>query len=87
MTVLDIAKVTSKGQVTIPNKIRKMLHLHEGVAIAFSLGKEGILILPCEVTPKSPYTKQEWAKIKKLAAEKGKVYRSPGSAKTHIEQL
>ena len=32
MTILDTAKITSKGQVTIPNRIRKLLHLKEGEA-------------------------------------------------------
>jgi len=87
MTILTTAKITSKGQVTIPNQIRKILHLQEGASVAFGVSKEGIVLLPCEVTAKSPYTPKEWAKIEKLASVEGKVYHNPQSAKRHIEVL
>ena len=87
MTVLQTAKMTSKGQVTIPNRIRKILHLHEGVSVAFGLGKEGIILLPCKVTAKSPYTSEEWARIEKLALAEGRVYKDTRSAKKHIRSL
>ena len=45
MTVIETAKITSKGQITIPNRIRKILHLVEGASVAFGLGKEGVLLL------------------------------------------
>jgi AbrB family looped-hinge helix DNA binding protein len=87
MTILDTAKITSKGQVTIPNRIRKMLHLKEGESVGFSITKEGIVLVPCQVTAKSPYTAKEWQKIEKLAAEKGKTFASIQSAKDHLKFL
>ena len=87
MTILDTAKITSKGQVTIPNRIRKMLHLKEGESVGFSITKEGIVLVPCQVTAKSPYTSKEWQKIEKLASEKGKVLTSVQSAKDHLKSL
>ena len=56
MTILETAKLTSKGQVTIPNRIRKILHLQEGASVAFGLSREGVVLLPCKVTAESPYT-------------------------------
>lgn len=87
MTIIETAKITSKGQVTIPNRIRKILHLDDGSTIAFGLSKQGVLILPCKVTVKSPYSPEEWAKIEKLASAKGKIYKSVQKAKKHIEAL
>ncbi len=87
MTILETAKVTSKGQVTIPNRIRKILHVSTGASIAFGVTKEGVLLLPCKVTLESPYTPSEWAKIEKLALAKGKMYKSAKKAKKHIESL
>ncbi len=87
MTIIQTAKITSKGQVTIPNRIRKILHLQEGASVAFGLSKEGIVLLPCKVTVESPYTPEEWAKIEKLASVKGKAYKSVREAKRHIEAL
>ncbi len=87
MTILETAKITSKGQVTIPNRIRKLLHLKEGASVAFGLSKEGVVLLPCSLTAESPYTAKEWAKIEKLASEKGKSYLSPQEAKKYIKSL
>ena len=87
MTIIETAKVTTKGQVTIPNRIRKILHLEEGSSVAFGLTKEGVILLPCKVTAQSPYSAQEWAKIEKVAAEKGKVYAGAEAAKKHLKSL
>lgn len=87
MTIVETAKVTSKGQVTIPNSIREILHVLPGASLAFGLSKEGIILLPCKVTAESPYTPSEWAKIMKLASAKGKLYKSSRKAKKHIESL
>jgi AbrB family looped-hinge helix DNA binding protein len=84
MTIIETAKVTSKGQVTIPNRIRQILHVSAGTSVAFGLGKEGVVLLPCKVTATSPYTPYEWAKIEKLASKKGKVYKNFKKAKQHI---
>lgn len=87
MTVLETAKITSKGQVTIPNRIRKLLHVETGASLAFGLSKEGVVLLPCKVTVDSPYTPTEWAKLEKLASVKGKAYKSVKKSKRHIEAL
>lgn len=87
MTVIETAKITSKGQITIPNRIRKLLHVSAGTSLAFGLSKEGVVLLPCKVIAESPYTAVEWAKIERLASVKGKVYKSAKRAKKHIEAL
>lgn len=87
MTIIDSARVTSKGQITIPNRIRKLLHVKMGTSIAFVLGREGIILLPCKITPKKPYTRAEWAKIEKLASVKGKIFKSENEAKSYIDAL
>lgn len=87
MTILETAKITSKGQITIPNRIRKFLHLEEGASVAFGVSKQGIVLLPCKVTIESPYAPEEWAKIEKFASAKGKLYKSIKAAKRHIKAL
>jgi AbrB family looped-hinge helix DNA binding protein len=87
MTIIDSAKMTTKGQITIPSRIRKLLHLEEGASVAFGLSKEGVVLMPCEVTARSPYTPKEWDKINKLAAEKRKVLTSSEAAKDHLSKL
>lgn len=87
MTIIETAKITSKGQITIPNRIRELLHLGEGSSIAFGLIRQGIILLPCKFVVGSPYTSKEWEKIKRLASAKGKVYKSAKEAKKYIETL
>jgi len=87
MTVIETARVTSKGQITIPNRIRRILHVSIGASVAFALSEQGIILLPCKVTAESPYSPSEWKKIEKLATAKGKVYKSVKKAKKHIEAL
>jgi AbrB family looped-hinge helix DNA binding protein len=87
MTIIETAKITSKGQVTIPNRIRKILNLKEGEAVGFSITKEGVILVPCQITAKSPYTAKEWQKIEKLASQEGKSFSAPQSAKDHLKSL
>ena len=39
------ATLTSKGQITIPKKIRDVLRIHTGDKVAFILGRDGRVIL------------------------------------------
>lgn len=87
MTIIETAKMTSKGQVTIPNRIRKLLRLQEGASVAFGVNKDGVLLMPCEIKASSPYTSKEWAKIEKLASEKGKTFANTDAAKAHVASL
>ena len=87
MTIVDTAKMTSKGQITIPGRIRKLLHLKEGASVAFGLGKDGVVLMPCEVTATSPYTPKEWQKISKLAAEKGELVSDSDDARKYLSSL
>ena len=86
MTILETSKMTTKGQITIPNRIRRLLHLKQGTAVGFCVTKEGVVLVPCAVTAHSPYTIKEWEKIEKLAAAKGKILSSNG-AKDFIRSL
>lgn len=87
MNIVETAKITSKGQVTVPSKVRKILHLKEGSTVAFGMDKNGVVLMPCEVTVKSPYTPKEWAKIEKIAFAKGKLFSSAKQAKGYIDSL
>jgi AbrB family looped-hinge helix DNA binding protein len=81
MTIIETTKMTSKGQVTVPNRVRKLLRLEKGSAIAFGITKEGIILMPCKVTTQSPYSPKEWEKIAKWASESGTVLPNRDAAK------
>ncbi len=46
---MEIAKVTSKGQITIPIAIRRMLGVQEGDKVLFIEGKDGVLMVNSNV--------------------------------------
>ena len=50
MSVTEKATITSKGQVTIPKRIRDKLELEEGTEVEFVLAEDGDL----ELRPKKP---------------------------------
>lgn len=87
MTIIEMSKITSKGQVTIPNQVRKILNLEQGSTVIFGIGKGGVVLLPCKVITDPLYTPKEWEKIEKIIAEKGGVYKTAKRAKKHIESL
>ena len=62
-----VAKVTSKGQVTIPKKVRDRLGVHPGEDVGFE-EKEGVVVITKAMT-KSPFDK--WVgKLAKLEGQK-----------------
>jgi AbrB family looped-hinge helix DNA binding protein len=42
------AKITSKGQITIPKKVRDVLHLKEGGMVVFEQENDTFVIKPAE---------------------------------------
>ncbi len=87
MNYVETARVTSKGQVTIPSTIRDILRLEPGSTVMFKVTEKGVLLSPCEIIEKPAYTAQEWKQIEKIVAERGKVYKTPQSAKKHLNSL
>jgi AbrB family looped-hinge helix DNA binding protein len=87
MNFIEIAKVTSKGQVTIPSTIREILKLEPGSTVMFKVTEKGVHLSPCEIVEKQPYSREEWKQIERLIAEKGKVYKSARAAKKHLDSL
>ena len=62
-----VAKITSKGQVTIPKKVREKLGVHPGEDVGFE--EKGDLILIRKAITKSPFDK--WVgKLKHLKGQR-----------------
>ena len=84
-----VSHLTSKGQATIPRQVRAILGLVEGSEIAFKPEKGGFMLIRVTTTIKEadPYTPREWGKIKKLASEKGKAFKSAKAALKYLHSL
>ena len=87
MDYTETAKVTSKGQVTIPSTIRDILRLEPGSTVMFKVTENGVLLSPCEIIERPSYSPKEWKLIEKMVAEKGKIYKTDRSAKKHLDSL
>lgn len=87
MEIIEIARMTSKGQVTVPAPIRNILNLKKGSSVIFKLTDKGIFFLPCEIKERGTYTQEEWGKIEHLVAERGKIYKTAKDAKKHLKFL
>jgi AbrB family looped-hinge helix DNA binding protein len=42
---MELAKITSKGQITLPPELRRKLNLREGSKVAFIEGQGGYLVV------------------------------------------
>jgi AbrB family looped-hinge helix DNA binding protein len=87
MEIIEIARMTSKGQVTVPAPIRDILNLKKGSSVVFKVTDRGILFLPCEITERETYTRDEWVKIERLVAERGRTYKTSRGARNHLKSI
>jgi len=87
MELIEMARITSKGQVTVPAPIRAIFNLRKGSSVIFKVTDKGVFFLPCEITERETYTQDEWGKIKRLVAERGKVYKTSKEARDHLKSL
>jgi AbrB family looped-hinge helix DNA binding protein len=87
MELIKIAKMTSKGQVTVPAPIRGIFNLKKGSSVIFKVTNKGVFFLPCEIKERDTYTQEEWGKIERLVAEHGKSYKTSKGARGHLKSL
>jgi AbrB family looped-hinge helix DNA binding protein len=87
MEIVEIAKMTSKGQITVPASIRDVLNLKKGSSVMFKLTDKGVSFMPCEIKARETYTQEEWGKIERLVAERGNTYKTSRGAQKHLKSL
>ena len=63
----EMTIMSSKGQVVVPAKIRKKLHLQEGTHFAVYADEEGILLVPVELDLEMTPALKEWREAVKKA--------------------
>jgi AbrB family looped-hinge helix DNA binding protein len=87
MEIIEMATMTSKGQVTVPAPIRDIFNLKKGSTVIFKVTDKGIFFMPCEIKEKDAYSQEEWGKIERLVAERGKTYKTARGARRHLKSL
>ena len=56
MKLIEMSRMTSKGQVTVPAPIRAIFNLGKGSSVIFKVTDKGVFFLPCEITERNTYT-------------------------------
>jgi AbrB family looped-hinge helix DNA binding protein len=87
MEIIEMATMTSKGQVTVPAPIRDIFNLKKGSTVIFKVTDKGIFFMPCEIKEKDAYSQEEWGKIERLVTERGKSYKTATGARRHLKSL
>lgn len=69
--------LSSKGQLTVPKKVRDTLKLKEGQILLIQLTGRGALLRKAEIRPaQSEFSDDEWEALSQLTHQKGKRYKS-----------
>jgi len=68
---MQLGKITSKSQVTIPKEVAKAVNLQAGDHIEFKIIDGGILLKPVKVVPKDQawFWNKEWQEAEREAEE------------------
>jgi len=61
--------------------------LLKGSIVIFKVTDKGIFFMPCEIKEKDAYSQEEWGKIERLVAERGKTYKTANGARRHLKSL
>ena len=55
--------------------------------MVFKVTDKGVQFMPCEIKERAVYTQEEWGKIERLVAERGRGYRTAKGARKHLKSL
>lgn len=70
-----LATISSKGQVTLPKRIRELLHVGMGDLIRFKPTGSGVLVTKIALEPEG-FSEAEWKALERLASQRGRRYKS-----------
>ena len=79
MSILEISTISSKGQIVIPNNIRKELKISEGTKFAIITDGENLLLKKIE----APKIKE----FKKLISNSKKAIKNKDIKKSDLEKI
>ena len=74
---MEVAKVTSKGQITIPISIRRRLDINEGDKVLFIYKPDGVLMVNPNTYQNSTVDSIEAAKTDSIAKNDGQAKEKP----------
>ena len=87
MTKLDESKLTSQGQISLPKKVRQVLHIQRGTKVIFFQDNKGrVYIEPSAEF--DDFTQDQWQEfLKKTQKESKTVTHGKAEALRHLDRL
>ena len=87
--IMAKATLSSKGQVTIPARVREALHIsRKKTMVGFELVEDGVLIKPLVISAQEEnFSESEWDKLEKLSNQEGKMYVCAKDFLTSLEEF
>lgn len=83
MAKAPVVHISSKGQVTLPKPIRELLHVGVGDYLRFRPVAGGVLLTKISLESEE-FSDAEWNALERLAAQRGRRYKS---AKAFLRDL
>jgi AbrB family looped-hinge helix DNA binding protein len=81
-----VATVSSKGQVTLPKRVRELLHLRMGDYVKFDPKAGGMWVSRVALEPEG-FTEDEWRALGRLADRTGRRYKTAKGFLKDLERL
>ena len=82
-----MARVTSKGQVTLPKAVREALGIREGTLVGFEVARDTAVLRTLGLVADDPFGEAEWRALAKVARARGRRFRSAEAARRHLDTL
>lgn len=92
MADIETTKISSKGQITIPQNIRRIFKIKTGQTFTFQARKEGILLKPVDLSVVDLTKSKEWdaslkAGLADLKAGRAQRFDSEEAFMKHLKEL
>ena len=81
-----VVTVSSKGQVTLPKRVRELLHLQVGDYVRFDPKAGGVWVSRV-VLESDSFTEDEWKALGRLADRTGRRYKTARAFLKDLERL
>ena len=72
-----LSTLSSKGQLTVPKEVRKILKFASGQIMMMQIVSEGLVLKKAHIQPEDEaFSEEEWESLKQLSLKKGKHYKN-----------
>lgn len=81
------SRITTKGQITLPKRVREALGLGAGSLVGFEVKGRRAVLTPLALVADDATAAQDWPQLEKLVRSRGRRFASAAAARKHLERL